>query len=105
MRHGQPAVENGRIDLPEVDGVPRIAVFEMNQIGINAVQAGFHRPAEQEDRRRGAVVRAAAAVFAQVPAELGEDENQHPFRFARFLKVVQEGQERHRKMRMSCECC
>ncbi len=94
MRNTQPAVEHGRVNASEVDGVARIAVVKMSEIRVGAVQAGFHGTAEQEDRRGRAMVRAAAAVFTQATAELGEDEDQYAVGFARFLQVVQERRER-----------
>ena len=97
MGDGEPAVEEGRVDAPEVDGVARVAVVQVSQVGVGAVQAGFYRTAQQEDGGRGAVVGAGAAVFIQAAAELGEDEHQHAVGFARFLQVVQEGRERLRR--------
>ena len=106
MRHAQPAVEHGRVDAAEVDGVARIAVVEVGQVGVGAVQAGLDRTAQQEDRGRGAVVGAAAAVLAQAAAELGEDQDQHPVGFARFLQVVEERRERRPELaQQSSACC
>ena len=70
----------------------------MGQIGVGAVQAGFDRAAQQEDRGGRAVVRSGAAVFTQAAAEFGEDQNQHPLGFARFLEVVEERRERCRQL-------
>ena len=39
MRHAQPPVEHGRVDAAEVDGVDRVAVLEVGQVGVGAVQA------------------------------------------------------------------
>ena len=86
----QPLVEQGRVDAAEVDGVDRVAVLEAGQVGVRAVQAGLDGLAQEEDRGRGAVVGPAAAVLAQPPAELREDQHQHPLGFARILQVVEE---------------
>jgi hypothetical protein len=78
MRYTQPPVEERGVDMAEVEGVGRVAVFQSGQVGMGAVQAGLDGPTEQEDLGRGAVVGPAAAVLAQPPAELGEDQDRAP---------------------------
>ena len=94
MRDAEPLVEHGRVDGAEVDGMTGVAVVEVGKIGVRPVQTRFHRPAQEENGGRGAVVSAAAAVFAQPAAEFGEDQDQHPLRLARFLQVIEERPER-----------
>ena len=94
MRDSQPPVEERGVNAAEVDGVDGFAVLRTRRVGMGAVQAAVDGPTEQEDRARGAVVGPAAAVLAQPPAELGEDQDHDPLRLAGLLQVVEERLER-----------
>ena len=38
----QPAIEHGRVDAAEIDGMPGVAVLQVLQIRIRAMQAALH---------------------------------------------------------------
>ena len=54
-----------------------VAVVEVGQAGLGAVEAAPHPAAEQEHRAGGAVVGAVAAVGPHPAAELGVDQHHH----------------------------
>ena len=66
-----------RVDVPEVGGELQVAVVEVGEVGLLAVQAAAHRRAEQEHVRRRAVVGPVGGVGAHPPAELGVDRDDH----------------------------
>lgn len=78
----QPAVENGRIDPSEIDGVTGIAVLKVGEVGISPVQSGPNTRPGDEYRQSGAVIGSPAGIFGQPAAELREGKQDHTLVFA-----------------------
>src|SRR5437868_2955638 len=84
-RAAQPAVQHRGIDLAEIDSVFRVAVLQVLQVWIGAVQARRHGRTQDKDRAGSAVVGTAAGVLLEATAELREDEHQHTLGVARLV--------------------
>src|SRR5438105_5726324 len=85
-------VEDLLVHRAEVDGVAHVAAgVELREAGLLAVQAGLHRVADEEDRRRGAVVGARARVLAGSASELGPRRDEHAVAHAVTGEVLVEG--------------
>src|SRR5262249_36859982 len=93
-RTAEPAVQERGIDPAEVDGVLRVAVGQVAQVGIGAVQPRLDPRSEQEHRGGGAVIGAAAGVLRKTTPELRKDQHQRPAGVSRLAQVVEEGPQR-----------
>ena len=82
------AREQRRVDRPEVDGVLQVARVEVREAGLVAEEAVLDVLADQEDRRRGAVVGAPGRVGRHATPELAVDGDHDPARVRVALEAV-----------------
>src|SRR5689334_8634610 len=73
----EPSVEQGGVDLTEVDAALEVALLQVGQTGIRAHHTGLDARSRQQDRPGGAVVGAGRALFGDTPAELAEAYDYH----------------------------
>jgi alkanesulfonate monooxygenase SsuD/methylene tetrahydromethanopterin reductase-like flavin-dependent oxidoreductase (luciferase family) len=98
-RASQPAVEDSRIDPPEIDRMTGIAVLKFGQVGVRPVESRMNSRPGEEHRRGGAVVGSPAGVFGKPAAELREGEQDHSLLLTRALEVFKERGQRLTELR------
>ena len=70
--NSQPSIENGSVNLAEIDLVLEISKLQLGQIGVAANRPGFDLSPYQKDRGRRAVVGTMAGVLCCTTAEFGK---------------------------------
>ena len=86
----EPILEDGSIDLAEVDLEGKVLLLLKLEGGGGAEDTGLDLISEEEERGGGAVVGAAAAIFSGSAAELGEDEGKDLILEAKRVKIFLE---------------
>ena len=96
LQHGlgvvaaEPLLDRRGVDAPEVRRHLHVAVVEIGEARMLAVEAALDALADDEHRRRGAVIGAEAAVLFDAASELGEDHDGDFVRPADALEVLDE---------------
>jgi len=80
-------LQHGGIHAAEVEVRLQVALLKIGQTGSRADQAAANGAADQEHRRRRAVVRPVGGVLGDAPAELAEDQDGRAVRQSRTLQV------------------
>lgn len=91
----EPLVQQGRVDGAEVGVHPQVAVVEVRQAGVFAVDAALDGPAREEHDAGRPVVGAGRAVLLDAPAELREGHGD-------VASVAQGGAEGERRRQERC---
>src|ERR1039458_3252694 len=86
----EPVLQHAGIDAAEVHVVFHVALKQIRrrEAGIFSEQSGFHLAADDEHRRRRAVIGAAVGVLRHAPAKFTERHHQHALQVALRFHVL-----------------
>src|SRR5207245_11284337 len=101
----KPTVEHRRIDGAEIDEVLEVAIHEVGETGLHAIQSALQGLAKDEHWRCRAVVGAAAAVLRAAAAELGDRQDIHSISIPLRAQIFVEGSDALGKLRQKVLMC